>query len=113
MDGLLLENILEPRHLVSDESARLLVLQIVDLPLVVLYLLVNVLQLLLDDVGRGLLLDQLVLLLYRQLLLLLVQHLVYLDDLVLQLTVALFQLLDVLRPGWKIAYLMSSDSFSF
>lgn len=107
MGCLLLEDALQSGHLIRDEATRLLGLQAIDLPLVILDLLVDVLQFLLDDVRRGLVGDQLVLLLGGGLLLLLVEHLVDLDDLVLQLPVALLQLLDVLGSEWKGGYLMS------
>ena len=113
MTRLLLQDVLETGHLISDESTCLLILQAVDLPLVIFYLLIYIFQFLLDDVGRGLVGDQLVLLLDRRLVPLLVEHLVYLDDLVFQFSVTLLQLLDVLGPEWKRGYLMSSESFYF
>jgi hypothetical protein len=91
MGQLFLEDIFESGHFVGYESSGLLILEGADFSLVILDLLVDVLQLLLDDIGRGLLLDKFVLLLRGGCLpLLLLEHLVYFDDFVLQLAVALF-----------------------
>ena len=113
MPRLLLQDVLETGHFISDESTRLLILQAVVLPLVILDLLIHVFQFLLDDVGRGLVGDQLILLLEGRPVPLLVEHLVDLDDLVFQFSVTLLELLDVLGPEWRRGYLMSSESFCF
>lgn len=98
MRSLLFQDILQAGHLISDEATSLLAFQAIDLPLVILDLLIHVLQLLLNDIRRGLRGDQLILLLNWHPVLLLVEHLVDFDYLVFQLAVSLLQLLDVLRP---------------
>ncbi len=113
MLGLLFQDILEPGHLVSDHAASLFGFEMVDFPFVVLDLLVDIFEFLLDDFGGGLGRDELVLLLDGGLLLLLIEHFVNLDDFVLELSVALFQLLYIFGPALGHMYLISSDSLSF
>lgn len=52
------------------------------------------------------------LLLHSRLVLLFLQHLVDLDDFVLEFPVAVFQFLNILRPASDLDYLMSSESRS-
>lgn len=99
MSGFFLEDVFEAGHFVGDEASGLFVFEGVDFAFVVLDLFVDVVEFLLDGVGRGLDGDESVFLLDGLLVLLLVKHFVDLDDLVLQLAVAFLQLLDVLRPA--------------
>ena len=114
MSGLLLKNILQPRHLISNKSPRLLTFQIINIPLIILNLLIHILQLLLNRISTRLCRNQFILLFCRSILiLLLLQHLIYFYNLILQLTVALLQLLNVFSSISYQQYLISSDSFYF
>ncbi len=96
MLSLFFHNSFHSGHLISDQSAWMLVFEHVDLFFVVFDLFVSIIELLFEGIGWTLVWDQFVLSFGRGLgVFVFIKHFIDLDDFVLKLTVALLKLLNV------------------